>query len=129
MHQKTRMDFKTANAFASDEFEKRHPRETWPEWVIPCTVVSYSSDENKRIIVSYSVSFKETLGEHEHWEEINGTRYLVEVDPKTSKELVVLRTPRRTETYFRAAVDPETAGVTVLIDLELSRFVGEDLNY
>src|SRR4051812_3160658 len=116
MQQIPRMDEETAGAFAANEFEMRHPRDTWPEWLKPCTAVGYSRDEQRRFIVSFAVSLQEPLPADEHWEERDGERRLVRVDPGTLERQVVYRTPRQTEVYFRAVVDPETANVTVLID-------------
>jgi hypothetical protein len=121
-----RMDDKMAIAFAGEEFEKRHPRETWPEWLRPCTVVRHTMDDQRRFVVSFAVSIQEPLKADEHWEEINGERRIVWVDPKTAKKLVVFR-DLPTITYFKAVVDPETAEVTVLIDRDLSTIADENL--
>jgi hypothetical protein len=88
------MDGETAMAFAGEEFEKRHPRETWPEWIRRCTVVSYSKDKQGRFVVSLCVT------------------------PKATNDAVA---------YFEVTVDSETAETTVLIDKDLSSFVGEEL--
>lgn len=56
---KRRMDHRTAHAFAGDRFEKLHPRHTWPEWLMRCTVISDAEDAEGRIVVSLSVTQKE----------------------------------------------------------------------
>lgn len=123
----SRMDDKMAMAFAGEEFEKRHPRDTWPEWLRPCTVVSYTFDDDRRFVVSFTVSVQEPLQAHEHWEEKDGGRRIIYVDPNTKEEFVVHRTPREVATYFEAAVDPDTSKVTVLVDRDLSTIAGESL--
>jgi hypothetical protein len=40
---KATMDLETARAFALEEFEKRHPRSSWPAWLSRCTVDSCGS--------------------------------------------------------------------------------------
>ncbi len=125
---KVRMDGETAKAFAGEEFEKRHPRETWPEWLRPCTVISYSKDQQQRFVVSFAVSIKEPLRADEHWEEKDGKRQLVKIDPVSPERFVVYMTPKDIHVYFRATIDPGTAEVTVSIDKDLSSFVGEELN-
>jgi hypothetical protein len=53
---RSRMDDVTAMAFAGHEFEKRHPRSTWPSWLRRCTVASVHEDRAGRIIVSLAVT-------------------------------------------------------------------------
>lgn len=98
-----------------------------PEWLKPCTTIGYRRDNGNGWIVSFVVAYKEPLRAEEHWEEIDGNWYVVRVDPRTLERSVVFRTPSRTEVYFEAAVDPETAKVTVLIDRDLSSIAGEQL--
>jgi len=117
-----------AKAFAGEEFEKRHPRETWPEWLRPCTVVNYGKDPCDRFVVSFAVSYKEPLDVNEHWEEKDGQRRIVRVDPQTSEEFIVFKTPRKVVVYFQALVDPMTASVEVVTDMNLSLIIGEELN-
>ena len=126
MPERSRMDGDTAMAFAVSEFEKRHPRETWPEWFAPCTVMGYTRDERDRFVVSFTVTLKEPLREDEHWEKLEGNWYVVRVDPTTSEKLVIFRSPP-TEKYFEAVVDPQTAEVAVLLDRDLSSFREEEL--
>ncbi|WP_438010620.1 hypothetical protein WME89_19435 [Sorangium sp. So ce321] len=121
------MDGQTAMAFAADEFEKRHPRDTWPEWVRPCTSISYSRDQRGHYVVSFAVSMEEPLGAHEHWEEQDGEKYIVRVDPSTSERFRVFRTPSRTEVYFQVDVDPDTAEVVALQDSDLLDIDGRNL--
>jgi hypothetical protein len=121
-------DGEMAKAFAGEEFERRHPRETWPEWLRPCTVVSYGKDLQGQFVVSFAVSYKEPLRADEHWEERNGQRRIVRVDPRTLERFVVSRTPRRVVVYFKARVDPATANVVVLADMDLSGFIGDELD-
>ena len=125
---KSRMDGETAKAFAGEEFEKRHPRETWPEWLRPCTVISYGRDQQQRFVVSFAVSAKEPPRADEHWEEKDGKRQLVKINPGSLEKFVVYRTPKDIHVYFRATIDPGTAEVTVSIDRDLSSFAGEELN-
>ena len=54
------MDYETARAFAGDRFEKLHPRSTWPEWLMRCTVLNYTKDAEGRIVVSLAVTPKAT---------------------------------------------------------------------
>lgn len=122
------MDSETAVALATGEFEKRHPRETWPEWLSRCTVLSGTHDEAGRWVVSLTATPKEPLGPGEHWEEVDGRKYLVKVDSATGKEWYVLdRAPLDVFTIFEAVVDPETAEVTVLTDEDPSSFEGREL--
>ncbi|WP_437567660.1 hypothetical protein [Sorangium sp. So ce542] len=121
------MDGQTAMAFAADEFERRHPRDTWPEWVRPCTSISYSRDRRGHYLVSFAVSMEELLGVHERWEEQAGEKCVVRVDPNTSEEFRVYRTPSRTEVYFQVDVDPDTAEVVVLKDSDLLSVDGRNL--
>lgn len=57
---KNLMDFETAGAFAGDRFEKLHPRNTWPHWLMRCTVPNYTKDGEGRIVVSLAVTPKAT---------------------------------------------------------------------
>lgn len=50
------MDDVTAMAFAGNAFEQLHPRNTCPEWLPRCTVISYHFDDDKNYIVSFSVT-------------------------------------------------------------------------
>lgn len=123
-----RMDFDTAMAFAVEEFERLHPRESWPEWLSRCTVWSGTPDGRKRWVMSLAATPNEPLGPDEFWEEIEGRKYLVRVDPATSKKWVILdRAPREVITIFETAVDSETGAVTVLTDTDPSSLTGEDL--
>jgi hypothetical protein len=125
---KTQMDDVTALLAAFAQFEKRHPRETRPEWLKRCMMESYSKDKQGRFIVSFTLTPRIPLEPNEHWEEINGERKLVLLDPITGKKLVVLhRSPREVITIFEAVVDPETSEVTVLVDRDLSSIKGEEL--
>lgn len=92
---KVKMDLETARAFAIEEFEKRHPPSTWPEWLSRCTVDSCGlRDGDSRPRVTLTVT------------------------PKATRQPV---------TFFEVAVNPQTALVTVLIDIDPSKFVGEAL--
>ncbi|WP_156338570.1 hypothetical protein [Chondromyces crocatus] len=121
------MDDDIAIAFAAEEFERLHPRETWPKWFRKSTSISTSSDNQRRWIVSFSVSYKEPLLEGEQWEQLDNNWYIVKTDPKTMEKMIVFKTPRRTEIFFEVAIDPETAAVSVLVDKDLSGFDGDDL--
>ncbi len=121
------MDGNMAIAFAWDAFEKLHPRDTWPEWLNPCTVIGWSRDKQGRFIVSMTVSYKDPLGADEHLEVKDGETSVIRIDPKTLKRFVVCREPRRKDTHFKATVDAETTEVTVLIDKGFSHIVGDDL--
>ena len=127
MSKASKMNGEMAEAFASAEFERRHKRSTWPEWLTPCTMISYRKDERRRFVVSLSVSYDEPLREEEHREERPGGSRIIRVDPKTNERSVVFRTPRRSDVYFEAVVDPATAQVTVLIDRDLSTIEVEGL--
>ena len=110
------------------EFEKRHPRETWPEWLKRCMMESYSKDKQGRFIVSFTLTPTIPLEPNEYWEEIDGKRTLIYVDSVTGKKLIVLhRAPPVVITIFEAVFDPETSEVRVLVDLDLSNIRGEDL--
>ncbi|SRR6266404_1365980 len=123
-----KMDDLTALGFAFEEFEKRHPRETRPPWLKRCMMESYHKDKEGRYVYSFTLTPKEPLGPDEHWEEIYGKKWIVKVDQLTGKKMVVLhRIPREIITIFQAVVDPKTADVEVLIDLDISEFVGEEL--
>jgi hypothetical protein len=98
---KPRMNGEMAKAFAGEEFEKRHPREAWPEWLRPCTVISCGKDQQQRFVVSFSVSVKEPLRANEHWEEKDGKRQVVKVDPGSLERFVVYRTPSDSRVYFK----------------------------
>lgn len=50
------MDDQTALAFAGECFNKLHPRNTWPDWVLPCTVFSHHRDAERRYVVHFSVT-------------------------------------------------------------------------
>lgn len=125
---RTQMDDERAILAAFARFEKRHPRETRPEWLRRCMMDSYAKDNQGRFVVSFTLTPKIPLEPNQYWEEIDGERKLVRVDPVTGKKLYVLhRTPPEVITIFKAVVDPETSEVTVLVDLDLSSFKGEDL--
>ncbi|WP_156339182.1 hypothetical protein [Chondromyces crocatus] len=121
------MDLEIASAFAAEEFERLHPRGTWPKWIGKSTTISGCRDKQKGWIVSFSVAYKEPLLEGEQWEQINGNWQVVTTDPKTLKKMVVFRSPRRTEVYFKVLVHHETGAVTVIVDRDLSDFDGDDL--
>lgn len=76
------MDFETACAFAGDRFEKLHPRETWPEWLRRCTVISYNKDAHGRIVVFFGVTPKATN---------NGFDYFSVAVDRTTAETTVLK--------------------------------------
>jgi hypothetical protein len=50
------MDGETAIAFAANMFEQLHPKNSCPEWLPRCTVISYHFDDNKNYIVTFSVT-------------------------------------------------------------------------
>ena len=50
------MDDRTAIAFAADEFAKLHPSGTCPEWLLRCSVIGHTRDQQGRYIVSLSVT-------------------------------------------------------------------------
>jgi len=79
------------------------------------------------LVVSFAVSNKEPLHADEHWEEKDGKRRIIRVEPGTSERFVVSRTPRDVKVYFQVLVDPVTANVTVLIDLDISSFNGQEV--
>jgi len=79
--QRTRMDGKTAMAFAGHAFEQQRPRNTWPEWLQRCTVASYGKDKDGRFIVSLAVTLKATGNSETYFEAL--------VDPETAETTVL----------------------------------------
>jgi hypothetical protein len=123
-----RMNFETALAFAAEEFERRRPRETWPEWLSRCTVWGGTHDAQRNWVISLTATLSEPLGPNEYWEEVEGQKHLVKLDPATSKKWYVIdRASREAITVFKVAVDSETADVTVLSEIDPSSLVGEEL--
>ena len=55
-NKKVQMDDKTAMAFAGYEFEQRHPKQSWPEWLVRCSTIGYNKDETGRFIMRFSIT-------------------------------------------------------------------------
>jgi hypothetical protein len=67
-----RMDYDTALAFALDEFERRHPRESWPGWLSRCMVWGGQRDAQRRWVMSLTATPNEPLGSNEFCGEVGG---------------------------------------------------------
>ncbi len=120
--EKRKMNFEIARALAMNKFSKLHPKETLPDWLSSCSTVSGTHDETKGWIIFLTVVPKEPLAPNYFWDEINGNRMLVRINPVTGeKGYVIFNTPREVITIFKAVVNPDTAEVTVLID---GNFIG-----
>jgi hypothetical protein len=123
-----KMDFESARALAWDKYLTLHPKEMWPEWLPRCVVFSGTSDKSNHWVISLTAAPKEPLGPNQYWEEANGRKYLVRIHPETGKKAYIIhRTPREVITVFKASIDPETAEVTVLIDMDFSSLTPEEL--
>lgn len=120
------MTFETAQAFAVGAFRALHSK--IPHWLPSYSMISGTRDEMERWVIFLTVVPKETLEPNYFWEELNGERMLVNIDPITGqKGYVIHRAPREVITIFKATVDPETAEVTVLVDKDLSSISQDDL--
>ena len=80
--QTRRMDDLTATAFAFEEFERRHPKESWPPWLLRCTVPGVAYDRDDRAIVSLAVTPKATNRGITFFEAV--------VDPRTAEVEVLI---------------------------------------
>lgn len=124
---KSKIDFDTAQSLLLDRFIKLHPKDTWPEWLSRSPAFSFTLDKMRQLEMSLTVVPKEPLGPNEFWEEIDGHKMLVRINPVTGKKGIILcKAPRKVITLFKAVVHPETAEVTVLIDTDLSNLAGEE---
>jgi hypothetical protein len=80
---KRTMDPETARVFAFEEFEKRRPQCTWPEWLERCTVDGCGSRYgDSRLRVTFAVTPKATRRPISYFE--------AEVDPQTSQVTVLI---------------------------------------
>lgn len=59
-NQKSRIEDMDALCFALEEFEKRHPKDTWPDGFIQRMTPYFSYDCENRTIVRFSVASKES---------------------------------------------------------------------
>jgi len=74
---------------AMREFETRHPRESWPEWFTKCMIIrGYESNNNR--LIKITLRHKIQLKPNQYWKEIRGHRVLVNTDPITGKERIVI---------------------------------------
>jgi hypothetical protein len=76
------MDGETAMAFAGQRFEQLHPRETWPEWLLRCSMASYHKDKTGSFVVSLSVTPVESNNSVKYFEAV--------VDPSSGDTTVTI---------------------------------------
>jgi hypothetical protein len=120
--------FAKARLIAMEKFLELHPRNEWPNWVTRCVNTSARIGKDRRWTVFLSVVRKEPLGPNERWTVINGKRRVVEKDPSTGEERVVIsRAPLETTTIFEAVIDLETLHAEVVKDVPLPTISGDDL--
>ena len=108
------------------EFEEKHPRESWPEWLTKCMRVSGTKSPNNKWLVKMTVLPKVQLKPNQHWEEINGNRVLVNTDPITAEERIVIcgGPAVDVEVLFMAEVDHVNGSAKVITDANLELLDG-----
>jgi hypothetical protein len=108
------------------EFEDRHPRESWPEWLTKCIRISGTKSPNNNWLIKITVLPKSELKPNQHWEEKNGIPVLVEVEPSTGKRrLVICGGPAvDVEVLFEAEIDLDNGSATVITDTDLELLDG-----
>ena len=113
---------------ACNEFEKRHPKETQPDWLKYCLSIKINRNRNGNWVVSQMVLPKAILDENQYvkWED-DGVPILVQIDPVTQKESIIISggPPQEFVVIFEVEVDFAMKQANVLIDSELDKMDGK----
>lgn len=121
------MDFDTAKRLAVAKFMEIHPIESLPDWVDRSITIGGTVNFDKMWQIEFTICEKEPLRENEFWEERNGRKVLMKMDPSTGQKMVILS--RRQEVLpivaFRVLIDPNTSAVGVLIDSNFEEMDGD----
>jgi len=116
-----RMDFDTARALAMDVFVELHPKDTWPIWLADHATIGGTRDNRNRWMMSLTVAPPVALNPNEYWEEVDGERVLVSIDPLNGRKWYVIdRAPREVITLFEVVIDPMTGEIAVQVDSNLA---------
>lgn len=115
------MNFDRAAVIAAAEYLIRHPAETLPSWFKECVGMSGTNTGDNRWHIMYCVYPIFELGPNQHWEEISGSRVLVEVDKKTteSKFFITWHGPDPIE-FFKISISKIDESAEILLDDDIS---------
>ena len=116
-------DHDIATFIARKEFEKRHPEEEQPEWLKKYMLTTGRKTGSKKWTMRKILFYKEQLGPNQYWEKsLEGNPVLVEKDPETGKEFVVLKSgsPENIKVLFEVEVDVSDGTARVCTDIDIS---------
>ena len=116
-------DHDIATFIARKEFEKRHPEEEQPEWLKKYMLTTGRKTGSKKWTMRKILFYKEQLGPNQYWEKsLKGNPVLVEKDPETGKEFVVLKSgsPENIKVLFEVEVDVSDGTARVCTDIDIS---------
>lgn len=121
LNQKKYDDYLIASALAAEKFREIHPEEQHPPWLKHYIRVRGNRTPERNWIITAVVMHQVQLEPHQHWEWIRDVLTIIEVDPETGKEYVMISggPPTETDTVFEAEVNSESGEVTVLVDIDL----------
>ena len=112
---------------ACNEFEKKHPIETQPKWLKYCVSLKVTKNQNGNWVVKQMLLPKAELKENQYWKwEDDGVPLLVQIDPVTRKETIVIcgGSPREYIVIFEVEVDFVEKKAIVHIDTEFDMLDG-----
>ena len=110
----------------NDKFFVLHPRESLPQWYASFTDLTqiYTKDPRQRVFAIAAAKKKE-LDSNEWYEEVRGKDVLAGFFPGTKDKCYVINHEPEILTIFSAAIDLETAEVTILTDIDMSSISSE----
>lgn len=107
-------------------FEMRHPKDSWPEWLIKCVIVRGMKSPDNKWLIKIAVLPKTKLKPNQHWEEKNGVPVLVETDHVTGKRWMIICGGPAVESkvLFEVEVDLVNESAIVITDTNIELLDG-----
>lgn len=117
-------EYDIAVNIAWKEFESRHS--SLPEWLNKCIRISGSKNSKNKWLIKLSVLPKIKLQPNQHVEEINGNSVLVNTNPLTGEERIVICGGPSVdiEILFQIEVDIFNNSTAIITDTELGLLDG-----
>lgn len=114
-------DHDLAVHIACKKFEELYPNEMQPEWLKYCMSMKTARNQNKNWIIKMVLLPKTKLRPNQYWQwEDDGIPVLMEVDPVTKKEYVVIcgGPAMDEEVFFETEVDLVKGVTKVLTNID-----------
>lgn len=115
-----------AKKIAWEEFLKRHPEETLPNWFEKCSIFDGRMVDKNNWLIFITIAKKIELASNEHFEVIEGRERIVSIDPVTGeRRIVILYEPNEFELVYKAEVNLENNSANIIKDTDISLLDGD----